>query len=190
MGSGATGSGAAGPGAAGSAVKPPRRWTPLDVFYFIGVILKGIDGAIELLVGLVLLLAPSIPHLALSAIAAEAGEGSGPIRVFIAGYVENLDDRLAQSGLGFLMAFLIVHGVVKLVLVYCLLRRLHRAYPYALAVLILFLAYQVYTALVSPTIGLILLTVLDAVIIVLVYREYREIKPKVAASSVAGPRTH
>lgn len=175
----------AGPASAGAAVRPPRRWTLLDIFYFIGVILKGIDGAIELLVGLVLLIAPSIPHLALSAIATEAGEGSGPIRVFIAGYVENLDDRLAQGGLGFLIAFLIVHGVVKLVLVYCLLRRLHRAYPYALAVLILFLAYQVYTVVVSPTIGLILLTVLDAVIIVLVYREYREIKPK-APASVAG----
>lgn len=154
-----------------------RRWTLLDKFYEVGVIVKGIDGAIELAVGIVLLVAPSMPHHALVAVAAEAGEGMDPFRQFIANYLENLDDQLAHTGLGFLIAFLLVHGLVKLALVYFLLRRIHRAYPYALAVLTAFLLYQLYTLATAPTVGMAVLTVIDLAIIVLVYKEYREIKP-------------
>lgn len=157
------------------------RWTVLDVFYEIGVILKGVDGLVELLVGILLLIAPRMPHDALHAVKSELVEHSTPLRAFVAGYVQNLDNRLVQSGVTFLVLFLILHGVVKLVLVYCLLRRIHRAYPYALAVLIAFLGYQVYTLIVAPTIGMAVLTVIDAVIIVLVYKEYREIRPSAGA---------
>ncbi len=37
----------------------------------------------------------------------------------------------------------------------------------------MFLGYQVYTLVPNPTIGMALLSVLDAIIIVLIYREYR-----------------
>lgn len=153
------------------------RWTLLDVFYEIGVILKGVDGLVELVVGILLIVAPSAPHRALSSMVFELGEHPTPLRMLLAGYVEGLDDKLAQSGLVFLVVFLILHGAVKLALVYFLLRRIHRAYPWVLAVLGAFLAYQLYTLIVAPTVGMALLTALDAVIIVLVYREYRELRP-------------
>jgi Predicted membrane protein len=153
------------------------RWTLLDVFYEVGVILKGIDGLIELLAGILLIVAPSAPHHALTAVASELSETPTSLRMLLAGYLESLDDKLIQSGLTFLVVFLILHGAVKLALVYFLLRRVHRAYPYALAVLIAFLGYQLYTLIVAPTIGMGVLTALDVVIIVLVYKEYREIRP-------------
>lgn len=170
--------------------KPTRRvrtrWTLLDKFYEVGVILKGLDGLVEFLVGVLLLVAPGAPHRALSAVAAEAAESSAPIRQFIAAYVENLDHQLARAGLTFLVVFLIVHGLIKLALVYFLLRKIHRAYPYAIVALVALLGYQLYTLLTSPTIGMLALSLLDAVIIVLVYREYREIKARETSQDSGG----
>ena len=163
--------------------KSIHRRTPLDWFYDIGVIIKGIDGAIEFLAGLVLWISPRVVHLVLTAIAGEAREGKTATRHFIAGYVARLDSQLARSGLVFLIVFLVIHGAVKLALVYCLLRKIHRAYPIALAVLTAFLAYQIYALVTAPSIGFVIFTVLDAIIIYLVYREYRVIKPRPNAPS-------
>jgi uncharacterized membrane protein len=163
----------------------PRRGRFIDRVYYIGVIVKGVDGAVEFLAGLVLLFAPHLPHILLTSLSAEAAEGRTPLRVFLAGYIESLDDRLASAGLYFLIAYLILHGAIKLVLVYCLLRRIHAAYPWAIGILLAFLAYQVYTTIVSPSILLVLLDLLDAAIIVLVYLEYRRIVPKHQSAETA-----
>ncbi|WP_394771289.1 DUF2127 domain-containing protein [Lacisediminihabitans sp.] len=149
----------------------------IDVAYTIGVVVKGIDGAIEFVVGLLLLVAPGLVHSVLSAVASEAREGSSATTRLISDYVARLDSQLARSGLAFLIAFLLIHGVVKLVLVYCLLRKFHRVYPIAIGVLVVFLAYQAYAFVTAPSIGLAIFTVLDALIIFFVYREYRQIRP-------------
>jgi uncharacterized membrane protein len=158
-------------------VKARRFARFIDVAYTIGVIVKGIDGAIEFVVGVLLLVAPALVHLVMAAAAAEVREGHTSASRFIADYVARLDSQLARSGLAFLIAFLVVHGVVKLVLVYCLLRKFHRIYPIALAVLALFLVYQVYAFITGPSIGMAVFAVLDALIIFFVYREYRQLKP-------------
>lgn len=60
--------------------------------------------------------------------------------------------------------------------VYFLLRRIYRAYPWAIGILLALLAYQVYTLVVAPTVSMTMLSLLDAVIIVLVVREYRRLR--------------
>ncbi|WP_426516729.1 DUF2127 domain-containing protein [Diaminobutyricibacter sp. McL0618] len=154
----------------------PRKITLLDRFYFVGVAIKGIDGAIELIAGLILLFAPSLLHSAVEAVADRASQGDSTLARFLGTYLENLDDSLLSSGLTVLILFLILHGVIKLGLVYCLLRRIRRAYPPALIVLTLFLVYQLYLFVLTPTVSLGLFALLDVVIIVLVYREYRELQ--------------
>ena len=76
-----------------------------------------------------------------------------------------------------LIIFLIGHGIVKLALVYCLLRRILWAYPYALGVLSLFLVYQLYALARDPSsVGMWLFTILDIVIIWLVWGEWKDLK--------------
>lgn len=149
------------------------RWTSLELWYTIGVTLKGVDGTAEVLIGLLLLFAPGLAASSLSAVAAEAGESTTPVRQWISAYVGNLDHQVIVAGVGGLVVFLLLHGFVKLALVYCLFRKYHRVYPYALAVLIFFLGVQVYALAANPTISLAVLCVLDMIIIVLVFREYR-----------------
>jgi predicted membrane protein DUF2127 len=50
-------------------------------------------------------------------------------------------------------------------------------YPASLVVLALFIAYQVYRYTYAPSIGLIVLTVLDLVVMALVWHEYRLVRP-------------
>ena len=161
------------------------RPTVLDRIYDVGVILKGIDGAVELVVGLLIWLAPG----ALAGLAGRAADelASEPstLRQALATAVGRLDHDLSGGPLTFVIFFLILHGVVKLALVYCLLTRLAWAYPYALAVLGLFLVYQLYVLVTRPTVWMLIFTLLDAAIIYLVYREYREIRAQAARAEAS-----
>ena len=156
-----------------------RKATVLDWFYELGVIFKGIDGLAELTAGTILLFAPNLLHTILRAIVGLAAKDPTPVRIAVAHFTSGLDRDLVHLGPAIVIFFLLSHGVVKLVLVYCLLRKFHRAYPWAIVVLSGFLIYQVYVVVASPSLGMVLFAILDAAIIVLVYKEYRELRRRV-----------
>ena len=60
------------------------------------------------------------------------------------------------------------------------------AYPWMIAVLLLFIAYQTYQISLTPTIGLIALTVFDLAIVALTWREYRQQRTRHPTSNAAG----
>ena len=85
--------------------------------------------------------------------------------------------RHAVSGLGpdvrlFGAAYLIGHGVVKVGLVAGLLRGKLWSYPAALAFLSVFIGYQLYRLSIHYSLPLLLITILDALIAGLIYREF------------------
>ena len=80
----------------------------------------------------------------------------------------------SQPGLTFGAVCLLVHGVVKVTLVIALLRNKLWAYPWMIAVLLAFIAYQIYLIVLGPSPGLVALTVFDVLIVVLTWREYRK----------------
>lgn len=154
-----------------------RQQPWFEAVYKVGVGIKGLDGFLELAAGLLLLISPHTLHVLLGAIVNEAGHHHGHVTHFVATSIAHLDDDLARSGLTFLIIFLIGHGIVKLALVYCLLRRILWAYPYALGVLSLFLVYQLYALARDPSsVGMWLFTILDIVIIWLVWGEWKDLK--------------
>src|SRR5581483_7682416 len=84
--------------------------------------------------------------------------------------------HLATNSHFFAAAFLLTHGLVKVVLVTCLLLNKLWAYPWALGVLSLFLVYQIYLLITKPTFSMAFLSVLDAVIIWLIWREWQKVR--------------
>lgn len=96
-------------------------------------------------------------------------------RNFIATRVAHAGHNLAAGHNIFAALFLLTHGLVKVVLVTCLLLNKLWAYPWALGALGLFLVYQLYQLVTAPTFGMALLTVLDVLIIGLVYREWQKV---------------
>jgi uncharacterized membrane protein len=144
----------------------------LDLVFLVGVLVKGLDGLVEVIGGVVLLLV-SPGQLLGAAQAMAAGE-----------LLEDPDDLLVNlvlhgiQGLQvgtevFLAVYLLAHGLVKLLVVAALLRGTRRVYPWVVAVLVGFLAYQGYQLIVAPTVVMVALTVLDLAVVVLTWREWR-----------------
>ena len=148
--------------------------------YKLTVAIKGFDGLVELLAGILLLIAPSWLHSVLGAISGEASEHHGRFMQYIAVHVAHIDVDLARGGLVVVVLFLISHGVVKLTLVWALLKEILWAYPYALAVLFAFFVYQLYLCFAHPGIGMVIFTLLDALIIWVVWGEWQKLKLEIA----------
>jgi uncharacterized membrane protein len=154
----------------------------LDKTYEIGIIIKGVDGILELIGGVLVL---SLSPATINGITRFLIEH--PLQAnqhgLIAAHISKAGADLASGNNLFAAAFLLTHGIVKVVLVTCLLLNKMWAYPWALGALSLFLVYQIYVLVTKPTFGMAFLTVLDIVIIWLVYREWRQQQgTKVAAS--------
>ena len=149
--------------------------TLLDKTYEIGIIIKGLDGTLELLGGiLILTLSPNTINN-ITRLLTQNELHQDPSN-FIATHIVKLGDHLANGQNIFAAAFLLTHGLVKVVMVTCLLLNKIWAYPWSLGVLTLFLIYQLYVMVISPSFGMAYLTVLDTLIIYLVYREWQQQK--------------
>jgi uncharacterized membrane protein len=79
----------------------------------------------------------------------------------------SLDKKTAAS------LFLLSHGLVKLFLIIAVLRNKPWAYPAFMIALSLLIAYQSYRLMLLFSIGLCALTLLDAIVLLLTWHEYR-----------------
>lgn len=146
----------------------------LDKTYEIGIIIKGIDGTLELIGGILVLILSPGAILNIANFFTQDALQENPHN-FIANHIERAGHHLASGQTTFAALFLLTHGLVKVVLVVCLLLNKLWAYPWALVVLGLFLIYQIFLLVTRPTFGMSFLTVLDIIIIILVYREWRKV---------------
>lgn len=157
----------------------------LDKTYTLGILIKGIDGVLELLGGVLILTVPpswimdATDFLSLS----EFGVSQ---HNFLSQSVVKFGHDLAYGSHVFAAIFLLTHGLVKVVLVASLLRNYRRAYPFALVTLSLFLVYQFYAIITHFTWGMTFLTVIDIVIIWLIWREWGQQKQRWANQAPAG----
>lgn len=151
----------------------------LDATFDVALILKGLDGLLEL-VGGVLLLAFSPARINDLARQLTTHELSQDPHDFWARHLLHLTGNLHKTQV-FGAVYLLTHGAVKLVIVVGLLRRERWAYPVAFVFLGGFVIYQVYRLTYAPSVGLALLTAFDLFIIWLTWREYRRSPPKVLA---------
>jgi len=84
---------------------------------------------------------------------------------------------LTGSAVTFAALYLLVHGIVKIVLVAALLRNQAWAYPWMIGFLVIFIGYQLYRLALDPTFWLTALTVFDALMVWLTWREWRRQSP-------------
>lgn len=143
----------------------------LHRFFEVGILIKGIDGGLEL-VGdfLLLVLTPgAIRGIVFFFVQAELKEDPTDLVVNLLLHTTRnvVQDRRLAS------AFLIVHGVAKLLLVAGLVANKLWSYPVAIVVFAAFTVYQLYQLGHRYTLFLGAITVLDIVVILLIIGEYR-----------------
>src|SRR5260370_37993957 len=139
--------------------------------FAVAIILKGLDGILEV-VGGVLLLVVSPTTIDQVSRALTQHELSEDPHDYLATHVLHAAGSLTGSSLQFGAAYLLLHGVVKIVLVAALLRDKIWAYPWMIVFLIVFIVYQIYRMTFSFSVGLLGLTIFDLVVVGLTYREY------------------
>jgi uncharacterized membrane protein len=145
----------------------------LDRTFEIGIVLKGLDGLLELVGGVLLLVvSPAAINRIVEALTQH--ELSEDPHDFVASHLLRVSHGLAGSTVGFAAAYLLLHGIVKVVLVLALLRNKIWAYPWMIAFLLAFIGYQLYRIVLDPTFGLSALTIFDAFIVWLTWREYQK----------------
>lgn len=159
----------------------------LDRVFWIGMTLKGLDGLFEAVGGLLLLfVSPErIGDFAQMLTQHELAQDPNDL---IANGVLHVTNGLTVSTTLFAAAYLLAHGLVKIVLVTEVLRGKLRAYPWMIAFLIVFIGFQCYEMVRHFSWGLVVLTLFDAFIVWITWREYRLHKSGVRPSTDARER--
>jgi uncharacterized membrane protein len=159
--------------------------------FALALAIKGIDGALELIGGLILFVVPpsAISLIFRSLTQHELSEDPHDV---IAIHVRAAAEQLAGSASvrRFGVLYLIGHGVIKLVLVGALVRRIRPAYPVAIVFLGSFIVYELYRSVLGHSIALLLFAALDTGITTMVVREYLELRRDSSRSGVTVSGAH
>jgi uncharacterized membrane protein len=147
----------------------------LDRTFEIGIILKGLDGVIEVAGAMLVAFVPAHVIMRFVNRLTERELNEDP-NDFVAGHILQYTNELIGHDKWFATFFLLSHGLIKIVLVFGLLRNLPWAYPFAFVTLGAFTLYQFWLIVHHFTIGMALLTIFDIVIIWLTWREYQQRK--------------
>lgn len=149
----------------------------IHLLFEIGVVIKGIDGALEVIGGVALLFTPTA---ALRNLVdwLTAGELQEDPTDFVANHLDRFVHQLSISTEHFAAIYLLVYGIVKVGLVIGLLRGKIWAYPTALIVLGLFLCYQIYRFSHTHSWLLGFFSLIDLAILAFIWREYKYLKTR------------
>lgn len=164
----------------------PTTWT--DRLFRLAVLLKGLDGASQLVTGIVLLFIPprAITHLVQLAVTRDLfGNPAGSLAMRLQTAVQSFTGGSTRT---FVIVYLLVHAVIKLGLVVALLRKIAPAYPIAAVALGLFVVFEVLRAVRTHSVILPIFAALDVLIILVVIREY--IKLRRERAMAAGGLAH
>lgn len=176
-----------------------RRWTETrwrdigktiglrELFFRIAILLKGLDGALEIFGGAVLLTIGPASILRVVAFLTQ-GELAEDPHDLVANYALQVAQHLSISTEHFAALYLLIHGAIKLVLVGALLRGKIWVYPVAIIVFAAFIAYQLYRFTLTHSVGLIALSIFDLVVISLVWVEYQHLRSHATGAEQDAPK--
>jgi uncharacterized membrane protein len=149
----------------------------IHLLFKIGVALKGLDGAVEAVVGVALFFT-STASLRNLVDWLTQGELEEDPNDFIANHLVDFFHHLSINTEHFAAIYLLAYGLVKIGLVAGLLREKLWAYPTALIVLGLFLGYQIYRFSHNHSPGLAFVSLLDLIILAVIWRDYQYLKAR------------
>ncbi|MGH8260984.1 MAG: DUF2127 domain-containing protein [Steroidobacteraceae bacterium] len=152
-----------------------RREGWRELLFRVSVCFKGLDGVLEIAGGVALLsVSPAlILHTVRFLTQDEIAEDPDDL---VATALLRIASRLSFASEHFAALYLLIHGVVKVGLVWALLARVLIAYPISIVVFAAFIAYQLYRYTLTSGLGLLALTLIDLVVIALIWLEYRALR--------------
>jgi uncharacterized membrane protein len=156
-------------------VERERRTRWIHRLFQIGVVIKGIDGVLEIAGGALLLLVAPGQLGAWARVLTRAELDEDPHDV-IANLIVRESSHVTVGAKTFGGVYLFAHGLIKVGLVIALLYGLRRAYPAAMVAFALFLGYQAYGFAQNRSPFLLGLSTIDVFVIALTWLEYRRLR--------------
>ena len=148
----------------------------LDKVFEGGIIIKGVTGLVEFLSGLLLFfVSPATMHQFITFLTQR--ELLEDPHDKIANFLVHSTQHIGTGSKTFLIVYLWIHAIIKLIAVIGILKNQLWAYPFSLITLGLLMLYQLYTIFfVKASVGMILLTIFDVFILWLIWREYGKVR--------------
>ena len=155
----------------------PEREEEIHQVFDVTLILKGIHAIIEVIGGILLYFvsSASIVGFVRFFVRGEINENSHNI---VANYLLHLAQSFGGSAKTFAAFYLLGHGIINGIIVVALWKEKLWAYPLSFIVLGSFIIYQLYLLSFHYSPWLIAFTILDIIIVLLVWHEYGLVKQK------------
>lgn len=154
---------------------PGEKMPFLHRLYIVGLFLKGFDGFLEMIGGVLLffLSAKELNRIVYFLTQRELAEDP-PDRLAnaVIGFVHHLPLSLKLFG----ALYLLIHGFIKIFIALNLLKERLWAYPLGLTVLLALLGYQMYRLFLGFSWPLFAISLFDLAIVFLILNEYRRAK--------------
>ncbi len=146
--------------------------------FVIFLILKGILALIEVIGGIVIFFIPQsaiIDYVQKVSACEFVTDHSGDS---ITNYFSRWAGEFSVSSLNFAVFYLLSHGLIKLWLIAGLLKNKLWYYPASMAIFSFFALYQFYRYTYTHSITLIFITILDILVLGLIWHEYRYLRSR------------
>jgi uncharacterized membrane protein len=155
---------------------PPERSSRTEArvhrLFQVSLLLKAVHSVLEIVGGILLAALPQQAILRIANLLTQEELLEDP-RDVVANYLLRGVRSLAIDQKSAAAFFLLSHGAVKLFLIVAVLRSKPWAYPAFIIALGLLISYQSYKLLHVFSLGLMALTILDCIVLVLAWHEYR-----------------
>lgn len=143
--------------------------------FIVGIFIKGIDGVIELIVGIILFFVQTnfVVNIVQKIFRHELIQDPAD---FIANFSVQTIQNLSASTLSFIAVYFMIYGFVKISLFWGLWNKKLWVYPTAGIILFLSILYQFFRIFHTQSKVLIFLTLIDVLILILLRFEYKRLK--------------
>lgn len=147
----------------------------ISIGFYGGLAIKAVDALIEFVGGLLMIILNHnwLNRLIKLIALPELREDPKDI---VMNYLTVFGQNLSISSQHAIAIYMLLHGTTKLVAIWLLWKKKLWAYPLAVVVFILFIAYEIYSYTHSHSLLMLLIIIIDMAIIVLIVLEYKRLK--------------
>lgn len=156
-------------------MRRPEEATLRELVFRVGVFLKGLDGTLEFAGGIALWAVNPGWIVRVVGLLTQDEIAEDP-HDLVANYLRHAAHHFSVANGHFMAIYLLGHGLVKIFVVVTLLRDKLWAYPVAISVFGGFVVYQLYRFALTYSLGLIVLTGIDLIVIWFIWLEYRAVR--------------
>jgi len=152
-----------------------RQQSNIALYFRISIYIKGLISLVEVLAGLLALLVP-VSYVSDVVVALTRGELAEDPGDFIANHLVTYAHQLSLASGTFLAVYLITRGLIKVGLIFALIKNQLWAYPSSLVVLGLFVIYQGYQIVTTGSGIIVALTIFDLIVMWFIWKEYQIVR--------------